>query len=142
METLIMQNEAKPMTAEELINANKGLQEMLDETAKRLQKERGWKTFWMFLAIVIVCICLYYKKSSILWLPVADSPQMCVVMSDWWSLKAQSVYPVWRKPTGVTEEYSEHWCIQYPDNTWRVFYGNDGKSSAYTYPLTNYSTYF
>jgi hypothetical protein len=137
-----MQNESKPITTEELIQANQGLQKKLDETAKHLQGEKSRKTFWKFLAIVIVCVFLYEKKSSIVWLPVADSPQMCVVMSDWWGLKVRTVYPVWRKPTGETEEYSEQWCIKYPDNTWHVFYGDDGGSPAYTYPLTNYRTYF
>jgi hypothetical protein len=137
-----MQNESKPMTAEELIQESKGLQKMLDETAKHLQNEKDSKTFWKLLAIFIVSICLYYKKSSMVWLPVADSQQMCVVMSDWWGLKVQTVYPVWRKPTGETDEYSEQWCIKYPDNTWQVFYDGHGGASAYTYPITNYRTYF
>ena len=137
-----MQNESKPMTTEVLIQENNGLQKMLDETAKHLRNEKGRKTSWKFLAIVIVCIWLYNKKSSVVWLPVADSQQMCVLMSDWWGLKAQAVYPVWRKPTGETEEYSEQWCIKYPDNTWRVFYGGDRKSSAYTFPSKNYGGYF
>ena len=137
-----MQNESKPATTEELIEKHKGLQKLLDETAKHLQHEKGWKTFWKLLAIVIVCICLYNKKSSIAWLPVADSQQMCVVMSDWWGLKLQTFYPVWRKSTGETGEYSEQWCIKYPDNTWQVFYAGGSGSSAYKYPSTNYKTYF
>jgi hypothetical protein len=130
------------MTTEELIQQNEGLQKRLDETTKHLHQEKGRKTFWRFLAMVIVCICLYEKKSNVVWLPVADSQQMCVVMSDWWGLKAQAVYPVWRKPTGETEEYSEQWCIKYPDNTWQVFYGGNRKFSGYTFPSTNYGTYF
>src|ERR1035438_4772276 len=105
-----MQNESKPMTTEELIQENHGLQKTLDETAKHLQNEKDSKTFRKIFAIFIVCICLYYKKSNIVWLPVADSQQMSVVMSDWWGLKAQIFYPVWRKPTGETGEYSEQWC--------------------------------
>jgi hypothetical protein len=140
-----MHNESKQMTTEELIQENKGLQKMLDEMAKHLKDETRSKTFWKLLAIVSICIvsiCLYRKKASTVWLPVADSPQMCVVMSDWWGLKVQAVYPVWRKPTGETEEYSEQWCIKYPDNTWQVFYGDHGESSAYRYPLRNFKTYF
>ena len=130
------------MTTEELIQENTILQKKLDEATKQLRNEKRTKTFWKFLVIALVCICLYYKKSNIVWLPVADSPQMCVVMSDWWGLKVQSVYPVWRKPDGETGVYAEQWCIRYPDNTWRVFYGGDRKSSAYTFPSTNYGTYF
>lgn len=121
---------------------NKGPQKTLDETAKALQREKRRKKFWRWLTTIIVCICLYKTKSKIVWLPVADSPQVCVIMSDWWGLKVQTVYPVWRKPTGETAEYSEKWCIQYPDNTWRVFYSNDGEALAYTYSSTNYGTYF
>ena len=137
-----MQKEPERMTTKELIQENTILQKKLDEATKQLRNEKGSKTFWKFLVIAIVCICLYYKKSNIVWLPVADSPQMCVVMSDWWGLKAHAVYPVWRKPDGATGVNSEQWCIRYPDNTWRVFYGGDRKSSAYTFPLTNYGTYF
>ena len=116
---------------------------MSDETAKRLQNEKGGQNLWKFLVLVIVCICLYDKKSKIVWLPVPDSPQMSVVISDWWGLKAQIFYPVWRKPTGITEEYSEEWCIKYPDNTWRVFYDDErGGPTAYKYPSANYKTYF
>jgi hypothetical protein len=137
-----MQNQPKPLTPGELIEQNKELQTMLDATAKVLQSEKHRKTFWKAVAIVIVCICVYQWKSKIVWLPVADSPQIAVVMSDWWGLKVQTVYPVWRKPSADTNEYSEAWCIKYPDNSWQVFYNNDGKSPAYTYPLTNYGTYF
>jgi hypothetical protein len=137
-----MQDTPKPMTVEEMIQENQGLQKMRDETVRALQSEKHRKTFWKYLALVMVCIGLYETKSRILWLPVADSPQMSVVLSDWWGLRVQTVYPVWRKPTGVTAEYSEKWCIQYPDSTWRVFYNNDGESSTYTYALTNYATYF
>jgi len=140
-----MQNESKPITTEELIQENQGLQKKLDEAAKHLQNEKVSKTFWKFLAIAIVFIGgirLYEKKSNTVWLPVADSQQMCVVMSDWWGLKVQTFYPVWKKPTGKTDEYSEQWCIKYPDNTWQVFYGDDGGASPYNYPLTNHSTYF
>src|ERR1700722_18146650 len=103
-----MQNESNPMTTEELIQENKGLQRMLDETAKHLRNEKASKTLWRMLAIltiVIVCFFLYDKKSNVVWLPVADSQQMCVVMSDWWGLKMQAVYPVWRKPAGDTGVY-------------------------------------
>lgn len=137
-----MQNESKPITAEELTQESKALQKKLDETAISLQSEKGWKAFWKFLAIVIVGICLYDNKSNTVWLPVSGSQQMCVVLSDWWGLEVQTVYPVWRKPSGATEEYSEQWCIKGPDNTWQVFYGYDGESFAYKYPLTNFRTYF
>lgn len=123
-----MQNEPNPIT--------------MDETAKHLQNERDGKMFWKLLAIFIVCICLYHKKSNIVWLPVADSQQMCVVMSEWWGLKVQTFYPVWRKPTGATGEYSEQWCIKYPDNTWQVFYSGGSGAAAYKYPSTNFKSYF
>ena len=138
-----MQNESRPLTTEVLIQENKGLQKSLDEAAKHLRNEKASKTFWKFFTVaivVIVCIQLYKKKSGVAWLPVADSQQMCVIMSDWWGLKVQTFYPVWRKPTGETGEYSEQWCIKYPDNTWQVFYGDHG--GAYKYPLTNSRTYF
>ena len=140
-----MQNESRPMTTEELIQENKGLQKSLDEAARRLRSEKSRKAFWKFFAtavVLVVCVRLYQKKSSVVWLPVADSQQMCVVASDWWGLKVQTFYPVWRKPTGETAEYSEEWCIKYPDNTWQVFYGAHGGSSGYKYPLTNSRTYF
>ena len=130
------------MTSEAVIQDPKELQKALDESARALDHEKHSKTFWKCLAIFIAGICLYETKSQIVWLPVADSPQMCVVMSDWWGLRAQVVYPVWRKSTGTTEEYSEKWCIQYPDNTWRVFYRNDGKPSDYSFPKTNRGAYF
>ena len=121
---------------------NPGLQPTPAELAKALQREKSRKTFWKYLAIVIAGICLCETKSKIVWLPVTDSPQICVIMSDWWGLKTQTVYPVWRKPTGETEEYSETWCIKYPDNTWQIFYRADGESSTYSFPSTNYGTYF
>lgn len=137
-----MQNESKPMTTEELIQEGAILQKKLEETIKQLRDEKGSKTFWKFLVMAIVCICLYYKKSNMVWLPVADSQRMCVVMSDWWGLKAGVVYPVWRAPDGATEAYPEQWCVKYPDDSWRVFYGGDRKSSAYTFPSTIYGTSF
>jgi hypothetical protein len=134
------------MTMEEMIQENKRLQKALDEAATPLEAEKKRKTIWKYLTILTVWIfagiALYETKLQIVWRPVSDSPQMCVVMSDWWGLKVQTVYPVWRKPTGETREYSENWCIAYPDNTWRIFYNNDGKSSAYTFPLAKYGTYF
>src|ERR1041385_1484164 len=126
-----MQNDTEPMTSAEMVQENDGRQKTQDETAKALQREKVRKRFWKYLTIAIVCICLYKTKSNIVWLPVADSPQVCVIMSNWWGLKVQTVYPVWRKPTGETAEYSEKWCIQYPDNTWRVFYSNNGGSFSY-----------
>jgi hypothetical protein len=131
-----MQSEAEP--AEE----NKVLEVKLDGTARDLESEKRRKTFWKAFAIVIVCFCLYQKKSGARWLPVSDSQQMCVMASDWWGLKVRAFYPVWTKPTGQTDEYSEQWCIKYPDNTWRVFYGGLGELPAYKYPSTNYNTYF
>jgi hypothetical protein len=120
----------------------KALEVKLDGTAQDLEGEKRRKTFWKALAIVVICICLYQKKSSAVWLPVADSQQMCVMASDWWGFKVQAFYPVWTKPTGQAEEYSEQWCIKYPDNIWRIFYGGQGELPAYNYPPTNYSTYF
>jgi hypothetical protein len=133
-----MQSESKPASSEEpeIKKLNP------DEAAKRWHKEKNARIFWMFLAIVIACVYGYEKKSKISWLPVTDSPQMCVVMTDWWGLKVQTFYPVWRKPTGETGEYSEQWCIKYPDNTWQVFYNDDGGSSPYNYPPANNKTYF
>jgi len=114
----------------------------LDEMAQRLRKEKNRKLFWMFFAAVLASIFLCQKKSSAVWLPVADSQQMCVLVSDWWGLKVQAYYPVWRKPSGETGDYSEQWCIKYPDNAWRVFYRGKGKAPAYSYPAVTYSTYF
>jgi len=135
-----MQNESNPITTEELIQEYKGLQKILDETVKNLRKEEGNKTLWKIIAIAILCICLANTKSKIVWYPSEDSKQMRVVMSDWWGIKQQTFYPVWRKPTGETEDYSEQWCIKYPDNTWQVFYGDDGESLSYSYPLKNYKS--
>ena len=45
-------------------------------------------------------------------------------------------------PAGKTEEYSEQWCIKYPDDTWQVFYGGGSGPAAYKYPSTNLKTYF
>jgi hypothetical protein len=141
-----MQNEPSPVAMEEMVQKHRRLEKALDETAKALQSEKNSKTFWRCVAIVIACIfvpiCLYKTKSKNVWLPVVGSPQMCVMMSDWWGLKVQTVYPLWRKPTGETKDYSEKWCIPYPDNTWRVFYSNDGGASVYNYPSTNFGTYF
>jgi len=137
-----METEAQPKTSEELIPESKRSQEMFYETEKDLENEKRRKTFWKVLVTVITCIWLYEKKSHSVWLPVADSQQMCVAVSDWWGLKVQVYYPVWRKPTGEPQEYLEQWCIKHPDNSWRVFYGGHGKSPAYTYPQVIYSTYF
>lgn len=135
-----MQNESKPITTEELIQEYKGLQKMLDETVKDLRKAEGNKTLWKIIAIAILCIWLANTKSKIVWYPSEDTKQMRVVMSDWWGIEQQTFYPVWRKPTGETESYSEQWCIKYPDNTWQVFYGDDGESLSYSYPLKNYKS--
>lgn len=137
-----MQSEAEPKATGVQIAEDRGLEDSLHETVKRLQSEQRRKTFWKLLAVLIVGICLYKTKSNTVWLPVADSQQMCVVVSDWWSLKVQAFYPVWRKPTGEASEYSEQWCIMYPDNTWRVFYDVRGRLPAYKYPPVVYSTYF
>ena len=111
---------------EEMIQENKRLQKALDDTTKALETEKSRKKIWKYLTIITVWIfagiALYETKLQIVWQPVSDSPQMCVIMSDWWGLKVQTVYPIWRKPTDETREYSENWCIAYPDNTWRVFY--------------------
>jgi hypothetical protein len=131
-----MQSEAQ--TSEE----SKALEVKLAETQQGLEREKRRKTFWKAFAIIVVCVCLYQKKSGAIWMPVADSQQMCVKASDWWGLKVQAFYPVWTKPTGQTEEYSEQWCIKYPDNSWRFFYGGNGELPAYNYPPTNSSTYF
>jgi hypothetical protein len=109
---------------------------------ERLRKEKNRKTLWMFLTLVLAGIFLYQKKSSAVWLPVADSQQMSVLVSDWWGLKVQAYYPVWRKPTGEVADNSEQWCVKFPDNTWQVFYRGNGKAPAYSYPLITYSTYF
>ena len=135
-----MQNE--PRTTEEQTQEGESLQKTLAETVNRLRKEKTSKTFWKYLSIVLICVFLYQKQSNVVWLPVADSQQMCAVVSDWWGLKVQAFYPVWRKPTGDNREYSEQWCIKYPDDSWRVFYSGHGKSPNYTYPLVTYSTYF
>ena len=137
-----METEAPPKTSEELIPESERFQEISYETEKHLENEKRRKTFWKVLATVIICIWLYEKKSHSVWLPVADSQQMCVAVSDWWGLKVQAYYPVWRKPTGESQEYSEQWCIKHSDNSWRVFYDGHGKSPAYTYPQVIYSTYF
>jgi hypothetical protein len=129
-----MQSEAR--AAEEY----KAVEVKLDETGQDLECEKRRKTFWKAFAIVVIGICLYQKKSGAIWVPVADSQQMCVMASDWWGLKVQAFYPMWTKPTGQTEEYSEQWCIKYPDNTWRVFYGLHGDSPAYNYTQQHYST--
>ncbi len=136
-----MHNEGPPNPTEDY----EGFQRELDETAQHLQKETRRKTFWQCFAIVALgalCFGFYGKKSNTVWLPVADSQQMCVIRSDWWGLKVQAYYPVWRKPTGATQEYSEQWCIKYPDNSWRVFYSPDGKAPGYKYPPASYNTYF
>jgi hypothetical protein len=133
-----MQDEASRTTAEQQGNQTP----RLDESAGRLQKEKNRKLLWMFFAVVLATVILYQKKPNAVWLPVADSQQMCVLVSDWWGLKVQAYYPVWRKPTGATEDYSEQWCIKYPDNAWRVFYRGNGRAPAYSYPTVTYSTYF
>jgi hypothetical protein len=135
-----MQNEAK--AKEDPVQDFEELEGILDETEKDLKNEKRRKTSWKVLAIAIICICLYQKKSRVVWLPVADSQQMCVMVSDWWGLKVRAFYPVWTKPTGATGEYSEQWCIKYPDNTWQVFYSGNGPSPTYKYSATTYSTYF
>jgi hypothetical protein len=135
-----MQDEASRTAAESV--ENQAFQKNREEAADGLRKEKNRKLFWMFLAVVLACVFLYQKKSSAVWLPVADSQQMCVLVSDWWGLKVQAYYPVWRKPTGEAAENSEQWCIKYPDNTWQVFYRGNGKAPAYSYPLVTYSTYF
>jgi hypothetical protein len=137
-----MQSETQPKTTEELIQEFKGLQASLEETATQLRREKGRKSLWRVVALVTVAICLYETKSKTVWLPVADSQQMCVVMSDWWSLRVQAYYPVWRKPTGETAEYSEQWCIKYQDNSWRVFYDSHGRVPAYRCPPVVHGTYF
>jgi hypothetical protein len=134
-----MQIEPQSKTSEQVTQEYEGFQRTSAETAKRLPKQKSRKSLWKVCVVVILCIYLYEKKSGIVWLPVADSQQMCVLMSDWWGLRVQAYYPVWRKPTGETDEYSEQWCIKYPDNSWRSFYGGHGE--ARTPPVT-YSTYF
>ena len=114
---------------------------MPDETAKNLQQEKSRKALWRFFAIVVICFFLYQNKSRNVWLPVADTQQMCVMKSDWWGLKVQAYYPVWRKATGETNLFSEQWCIKYPDDSWRAFYAGHERPS-YTYPPVVYSTYF
>jgi hypothetical protein len=131
----------EPETAEEPRQENESLPTSFDDMKKRFQKETRARKFWKYLAIATICIVLYAKKSNVVWSPVADSQQMCVLVSDWWGLRAQAYYPVWRKPTLDTREYSEQWCIKYPNDTWEVFYTNrDGP--AYTYPLITYNSYF
>jgi hypothetical protein len=121
---------------------HKSVEVKLDGTEQNPESEKRRKTFWKVFALVLICICLYQKKSGVTWVPIADSQQMCVMASDWWGLKVQAFYPVWTKPTGQTNEYSEQWCIKYPDNTWRVFYGGHGDLPGFKYPPTIYSTYF
>lgn len=125
-----------------VIQEDKELRDLVDETAKDLQRQKSGAALWRFLAIAVVCFWLYQKKSHTVWLPVADSQQMCVVISDWWGLKVQAYYPVWRTPTGETGPFSEQWCIKFPDNTWRVFYAGRGQPSDYKYPPVVYNTYF
>ena len=137
-----MQNETQAMTADELAQGYKALHKTLDETTRVLQKEKRHKMLWKALAIVLVCIVLYAKKSTVTWLPTADSQQMCVVMSDWWGLKVQAFYPVWRQPTGETGDYSGQWCVKHPNGTWQVFYDGHGKRPKYAYPVIKYNTYF
>ena len=137
-----MQNETLPETSEERIEECPGLHKLPGQAAKSLRSAKRIQAAWQLSAILMVMLFLYQKKSQTAWLPVADSQQMCVVASDWWGLKVQAYYPIWRKPTGETGEYSEQWCIQYPDNSWRVFYGGRGPLPAYIYPPIRYSTYF
>jgi hypothetical protein len=121
---------------------NKAGEVNLDGRDQDLVSEKRRKTLWKAFAIAFICICIYQKKSGATWLPIADSQQMCVMASDWWGLKVRTFYPVWTKPSGETNDYSEQWCIKYPDNTWQAFYGGRGDLPAYKYPPTTYSTYF
>jgi hypothetical protein len=120
----------------------KAVEAKLDGTAQDLESEKHRKAFWRTFAIFMICVCVYQKKSGATWLPIADSQQMCVMASDWWGLKVRAFYPIWTKPTGQTDEYSEQWCIKYPDNTWRAFYGGHSDMPAYQYPPATFSTYF
>jgi hypothetical protein len=115
-------SEEKPLTTEELFQENKRVSELWFVAERKCHAENEVKRIWMFIALGILCVCLYKTKTSMRWLPDLEDGIMRVEYSNWWGFKTQKFYPVWRKPTG--EDFPE-WCIKYPDGTWHVFEAYD-----------------
>ena len=106
------------------------------DAENRFQKEKFGKQIWRFIALAILCACLYNTKHKIVWVPDPNDQQMRVDISDWWGWQKQSFYPVWRKPSG--EEEWESWCIKWPGGTWEPFLKDDTENVYYEWPGKGY----
>lgn len=127
--------EEKFWTTDDLLREYKFVQKEWHDAAKRCSSEEAGRKIWRFIALVILCICLFNTKTKTVWVPDPNDRMMRVDYSDWWGIKKQTFDPVWRKPSG--EDY-ESWCIKYPDGTWQTFLVDDGESVYYFWPK-NYS---
>jgi hypothetical protein len=94
----------------------------------------------MIIALLILYVFLYNTKTKTVWVPDPNDRMMRVDYSDWWGIKEQTFYPVWRKPTGETSEDFESWCIKWPDGTWQVFLNDNGDNVYYEWPEKGYSS--
>ena len=110
-----MKNEdgEKPLTVDDVLQENKLVQKEWNDAEKRFQNEKFGKQIWRVIALAILCTCLYNNKHRIVWVPDPNSRTMRVDVSDWWGIKNQTFYPVWRKPSGEQGRDSEQWCIKY-----------------------------
>jgi hypothetical protein len=126
--------EEKPLTTEELLRENNRIRESWLNAEMNCRAEQSKKKTWMFIALAILCVCLYNAKTKMVWYPDLDDGGIREVdYYDWWGIKQQTFHPVWCKPTG--EDY-EQWCIKYPDGTWQTFeaYDASGETAWVTFP--------
>ena len=124
-------NEEKILKTEDLAKKYESLQNDYSNAVKEAESEKTGKNFWKIITFLILILCLFYTKTKTVWVPDPHDGEMKVNHSDWWGIKKQTFYPVWRRPSGAEGRGSELWCIKYPDGTWRVFLASDGESPYY-----------
>jgi hypothetical protein len=127
-------DDEKSPTIEELRGELQFYQKELFECEQKRSAEYEVKRIWMFIALGILCVCLYNTKFHVKWMPDLEDGIIKAEYSDWWGFKRQTFYPVWRKPTGDDFEF---WCVRYPDRTFHVFveYANEETGEAiYFFP--------
>jgi hypothetical protein len=129
-------DEENTLTPEDILQEYKFVQKEWHDAEKKCYAENEKKRIWMLITLVLLCFWLYNTKTKTVWVPDPNDRMMRVDYLDWWGIKKQTFYPVWRKPSG--ENY-ESCCIKYPDGTWQTFLIDDGESVYYWWPL-NYSS--
>jgi len=128
-------NEEMIPKTEDLAKMYERLQKDYSNAVQEAESERNGKKLWKIITFLILIFCLFVAKSKTVWVPDPKDGAMKVYHSDWWGIKKQIFYPVWKKPSGAEGPGSESWCTQYPDGTWRIFLAGDGESVHYQWPL-------